>query len=71
MLGHELRPMGAGVAIAWASNARVSLLFGVGNMDPRPFAAVIVCLTATAFTACYLPARRAALLDPIAVLRDQ
>ena len=76
VLGRGLRLMAAGiaigVAIAWASTrAWQSLLFGVGSMDLRTFAAVIVCLTATAFAACYLPARRAAHLDPIAVLRDE
>jgi ABC-type antimicrobial peptide transport system permease subunit len=61
-----------GIAVAWASTrALQSLLFGVGSMDLRTFAAVIACLTATALVACYLPARRAAHLDPIAVLRDE
>jgi putative ABC transport system permease protein len=76
VLGRGLRVMAAGIAIgiasAWASTrALQSLLFGVGSMDLRTFAAVVVCLMATAFAACYLPARRAAHLDPIAVLRDQ
>jgi putative ABC transport system permease protein len=76
VLGRGLRLMAAGIAIgiaiAWASTrALQSLLFGVGSMDPGTFAAVIACLTATAFAACYLPARRAAHLDPIAALRDE
>ena len=76
VLGRGLRLMAAGIAvgiaIAWASTrALQSLLFGVGSLDLRTFAAVIVCLTATAFAACYLPARRAAHLDPMAVLRDE
>src|SRR5262245_37351498 len=76
VLGRGLRLMAAGIAvgiaIAWASTrALQSLLFGVGSTDLRTFAAVIVCLAATAFAACYLPARRAAHLNPIVVLRDE
>jgi putative ABC transport system permease protein len=76
VLGRGLRVMAAGIAIgiaiAWASTrALQSLLFGVGSLDLRTFAAVVVCLSATALAACYFPARRAARLDPIAVLRDE
>jgi ABC-type antimicrobial peptide transport system permease subunit len=76
VLGRGLKLMAAGIsvgiAIAWAATrALQSLLFGVGSMDVRTFAAVIACLAATAFAACYLPARRAAHLDPMVVLRDE
>jgi putative ABC transport system permease protein len=37
--------------------------------DPATFGAVVALLGAIALAACYVPARRAARLDPIAVLR--
>ena len=46
-----------------------SLLFGVGHHDPATFAAVVALLAAAALGACYLPARRAARLDPTRALR--
>jgi putative ABC transport system permease protein len=61
-----------GVALAWASTRVLqNLLYGVGALDPRTFAAVVAFLSATALAACCLPARRAALLDPIVVLREE
>jgi len=47
------------------------LLFGISTTDPATFAAVAILLTAVAFAACYLPARRAMLVDPIVALRHE
>ena len=47
-----------------------SLLFDVAPTDPATFAAVAASLTAVAALACYLPARRAARVDPMVSLRD-
>ncbi len=59
-----------GLALAWAATrAMQNLLFGVTAADPWTFAAVVALLGAIALLASYLPARRAARLDPIAVLR--
>jgi putative ABC transport system permease protein len=47
-----------------------SQLYNVQPMDPITIGAVVLVLAATAFAASYLPARRAASLDPGAALRE-
>jgi predicted permease len=63
--------VGIGLAIALAA-ARLleSLLFGVDPIDPASFTAVGVLLLAVSTAAAWRPLRRAARLDPAAVLRD-
>jgi ABC-type antimicrobial peptide transport system permease subunit len=45
------------------------LLFGVSSTDPVAFVAVILTLTLVALLASYLPARRAAQVEPMSILR--
>jgi putative ABC transport system permease protein len=48
-----------------------SLLFGVGATDLPTMLVITVILTAVAFMACLLPARRATLVDPVQALRSE
>jgi len=74
ILGQGLRTILIGIAIGLAGSFAItrtlqSLLFGVTATDPVTFAVVIVLLVTTALLACYIPARRAAKVDPIVALR--
>ena len=60
-----------GVAGAFAaSRVMRSLVFGVGTNDPLTYGFVAVLVALTALAASYIPARRAARLDPMTSLRD-
>ena len=62
--------LAAGLAGAWAMRHLLgALLVGVSPVDPVTYAAILVVLAGTALLACYMPARRAARIDPIVVLR--
>src|SRR5689334_3598792 len=59
-----------GLAAAWAvTRFFATLLVGVQPTDLLTFSVVSFCLLAAAFLACYLPARRATKIDPLAALR--
>ena len=48
-----------------------SFFFGIGPLDPAAFAAASGVLLIAAALACYLPARRAAAVDPVVALRRE
>ncbi len=71
-----MRMAGIGLAIgavAALGLARLmaNLLYGVTAGDPRTFAGVIVLLGCVSLLACYLPAARAARMDPMQALREE
>ncbi len=74
VVGHGLRLVLLGLCIGVAAALVVtrwmsSVLFDVKPTDPLTFAAVAVLLTAVAFLASYVPARRAMRVDPMVALR--
>ncbi|MGI8744786.1 MAG: ADOP family duplicated permease [Bryobacteraceae bacterium] len=77
LIGQGLRLALAGVAIGAVAASILTrvlpgfshLLYGVRGTDPLTFVAVSLCLLVAAIFACYIPARRAAQLDPMTALR--
>ncbi|HSF44305.1 MAG TPA: ABC transporter permease [Thermoanaerobaculia bacterium] len=63
--------LGLGIAAAFSlTRLLASLLFDVSALDLVTFVAVPVLLGLVALVACYLPARRAARLDPLALFAE-
>jgi putative ABC transport system permease protein len=64
-----------GIAIGGAAALALTrvlsnLLYGISATDPISFAAVIALLVVVAMLASWMPARRAARVDPMTVLRE-
>jgi ABC-type antimicrobial peptide transport system permease subunit len=76
VLGHGMKVAAAGVIVglglAYATTRLLaSMLFNVKAFDPLTFGAVAAILTLIALLATYIPARRAAAIEPSDALRYQ
>ena len=64
--------LGVGILTAWMLRSSVeSLLFGVSPDDVATFGGVVLLLVLVSLVAAYLPARRAATIDPAVTLRSE
>jgi putative ABC transport system permease protein len=75
VFGTALRLTAAGVLIgaaltAAAARALQGYLFGISTTDPVTYLAVAAALPLVALGACWRPARRAARVDPMVLLRQ-
>jgi len=76
VLGQGARIVAASLGLGLGGAAALSrllegLLVGVAPWDPATYAAATLLLGAVPLLACWLPARRAARLDPVAALRTE
>jgi predicted permease len=72
--GLTLASIGVGIGLVAAAGLMrlmKSLLFGISPLDPLTYTAVPVVLVAAAMLASYLPARRAAAVDPVETLKAE
>jgi putative ABC transport system permease protein len=72
--GMTLTAVGVALGVATAvGSTRVlgGMLYGVHPGDPTTFAAIVALVVAIALAACYIPARRAAYIDPTEALRAE
>ena len=70
--GLLLAALGVGVGLGASlvlTRLMQSMLFEVDSSDPLTFAGVAAVLAGVALAACYVPARRAARVDPLMALR--
>ena len=76
VLGEGLKLIAAGILVGVTAALVLtrllsSMLYGVGTTDPGTFAGASLLLTAVAWLACYIPARRAVRMNPLSALRAE
>jgi len=76
VIGQGMRPVAAGIVAGLAGAAAVTrfmktLLFGVTPLDTLTFTSVVLIVAVVGLIACWIPARRALRVDPIAALRAE
>ena len=74
VLGQGMRLVAAGAAVGLAAALALSptiaaLLYGISPTDPVTLGVTTGTLLAAALLACYVPARRATMIDPVTALR--
>ena len=74
ILGEGLRITAAGIGLGLLlalglGQVLASFLYEVRGIDPVVLLAAVAVLTAVALAACYIPARKASLVDPMIALR--
>jgi putative ABC transport system permease protein len=74
VIGQGMLPTLAGLVVGVGASLALTrlmarLLFGVSPTDPLTFAAIPLLLASVALLACWVPARRATRMDPLAALR--
>ena len=68
---HAIAGVAIGLPAAFLlSRLMSSMLFGVTTHDPLTFAALPILIVAVTSLACYLPARRAARVDPVVAIKQ-
>jgi ABC-type antimicrobial peptide transport system permease subunit len=70
-----LRPVFGGLAagvlvVALGSRVLADILYGISLADPLAFAGALIVLLSAAIVAVFVPARRGAAVDPVAMLRQ-
>ncbi len=76
VMGHGLRLVSTGIAIGTLASLALTrllatFLYAVSPSDPLTFISVVILLTFVALLASYVPARRAASVDPLVALRNE
>src|SRR5262245_1456861 len=76
VLGQGLRLVGIGAALGFAGGVAVSraisiMFYGLSPFNPPTYLSLALLLAAVAVSAIYLPARRAATVDPMVALRHE